>query len=275
MADIYGSHFEYGGIDSSTYGLIIANVESTRFNQVAGTITPVTLFSKRGKKNYLIDDDYSGSPLSFEVDIVTDDEHTLSQSDRRAIERWLFNRHSYRKLYLNRTENPDTVETVDGSEKRLYMNCRFINAFYLEYQCGIVGYRVTLATDCGYWWQDAVTKTFSLGHTSENASTVIHVDVDADVDDYTYPKVTVIMNSSGGDLYITNNTDSDTRMTAFTALPAGATVTIDSNYNFISGQYYDHFYRQYFPRLLTGNNTITVRGNVQSIAFEYSNRRNL
>lgn len=281
MADMYGSHFEYGGVSSKTHGIIIANVETSRFNQVAGTIAGVTIFNKSGKRNYLIDDDYSGSPLSFEVDIVTDDESVLDKAARRTIEKWLFNRHSYRKLYLLPGDPEcdddfdDGSEEIDGETKRLYMNCRFVNPFYLEYNGGIVGYRVTLESDCGYWWQDAITKTFNLNHTASANATTITVDVDTDIDDYTYPRVTVVMNSSGGDFSIANTTDDEARLTSFTDVTAGATVIVDSEFNFVNDQYYLKFYQQNFPRLLDGGNQIVVRGNVRSISFKYNNRRNL
>ena len=277
MADIYGSHFEYGGVSSRTHGIIIANVESQRFSQMAGTIAGVTIFSKSSKKNYLIDDDYSGSPLSFEVDIITDDERTMNLSERRPIEKWLFNRHSFRKLYLDEEDDCDneTSEVVDGEKKRLYMNCRFVNPIYLEYQGGIVGYRATLETDIGMWWQDAITKTYSIEHTSADESTTISLAVDTDLSDYTYPKMTVVMNSTGGDFTVINNTDSDSRLTKFTNVGAGATVTMNGEFNYVSSQYYELFYKQNFPRLLDGNNQITVIGNVKSITFVYNNRRHL
>lgn len=281
MADIYGSHFTYGGTLSSTYGIMIASVESERFTQVAGTIAGVTIFNKSGKRNYLIDDDYSGSPLSFDVDIVTDDGRTLSNSECRAIEKWLFNRHRYRKLYVDHldecglTTEDYSVETIDGEEKRLYLNCRFINASYLEYEGGIVGYRATLEADNGYWNQDAITKTINVNSTSASASSSFTIDVDTDIDDYTYPRVTIEMNSAGGEITLVNQTDNSARFTSFVDIAGGATVIIDSEYNYISDQYYLKFSKQNFPRLLDGANNFTVIGAVKSITFTYSNRRNL
>ncbi len=280
MADMYGSHFEYGGVSSKTHGMIIANVETTRFTQVAGTIAGVTIFNKSGKRNYLIDDDYSGSPLSFEVDIVTDDEGTLDKADRRVIEKWLFNRHRYRKLYLlHDSECDDDVdedtEVIAGETKRLYLNCRFVNPSYLEYNGGIVGYRVTLEADCGYWYQDAITKTVNIGSTASASSSSFTIDVDTDIDDYTYPRVTVKMSSAGGEFTLVNQTDDSTRFTSFVDIAGGATVVMDSEYNYINDQYYLKFSKQNFPRLLDGSNTFTIIGAVESITFTYSNRRNL
>lgn len=280
MADMYGTYFEYGGVSSTPHGLVIANVESTRFTQVAGTIAGVTIFNKSGKRNYLIDDDYSGSPLSFEVDIVNKDGDTLSKTRRREIEKWLFNRHNYRKLYLLVDDecDPDRdvgTEVINGETKRLYMNCRFLNPSYLEYNGGIVGYRVTLETDCGYWWQDAVTYTRNLNHSNSNVVTDFTIKVDTDIDDYTYPRIRIVMGSSGGDVTFINHTDDSSRLTKFTDLAAGATLIIDSEYNYINDQYYLKFYKQFFPRLLDGDNSLSVQGNVQSISITFSNRRNL
>lgn len=282
MADIYGSHFTYGGVSSADRGLIFANVETDRFTQMAGTIAGVTIFNKSGKRNYLIDDDYSGSPLSFDIDIVTDDERTLTLEERRTIEKWMFNRHGYKKLYIyHNDECGDPVvddeysETIEGSVKRLYMNCRFVNPTYLEYQGGIVGYRATLEADSGYWWQDAITKVYTLNNANASSSTQITVDVDTDIDDYTYPRISVVMNTGGGDFSITNNTDDGARLTSFTDIAANATVIIDSEFNYVSGQYYLKFQDQNFPRLLDGSNTITVRGAVKSVTFTFNNRRNL
>ena len=70
MADIYGSHFEYGGISSRQHSLIIANVDTGRMAQLGGTKEGVTIFSKSAKKRYLVDDDYTNSPISFDIEIV-------------------------------------------------------------------------------------------------------------------------------------------------------------------------------------------------------------
>ena len=107
MADIYCCHFEYGGTDSSTYGLHFVNVNTDRFINIQGQLSGVNIMNKRNKRNYLIDDDYSGFPVSYDIDIVTDDERVLMQSECRAIENWLFNRRYNMKLYINPDDDPD------------------------------------------------------------------------------------------------------------------------------------------------------------------------
>ena len=101
MADIYGSHFEYGGVSSRLYGLIIVNADTSRMTQLSGQKESVTIFSKIANKRYLIDDDYSSSPITLDIEIRTDSDRCLEPVERRQIEKWLFNKRSYRKLYMD------------------------------------------------------------------------------------------------------------------------------------------------------------------------------
>lgn len=277
MADIYGSHFEYAGVTSRRYGLIIANVETERLTSVSGAISGVTVFNKNTKRRYLIDDDHNDFPVSFEVDIVTDNERGLEFNERREVEKWLFNKHSYRKLYLDVTDDTrgETYEIIDGLQKQLYMNCRFVNPTRLEYNGGIVGYRVTLEADSGLWWQDAITKKFQVNNTSASSTSIITVTVDTDLDDFVYPKVKITMGGSGGDVIITNNSDDPTRVTRFVDVSPYASIILNGELNYVSGQYYEKFYKQNFPRLVDGENNIIVAGNVSTIEFEFNNRRML
>lgn len=277
MADIYGSHFEYAGVPSRRYGLIIANVQTERATQVAGSVNGITVFSRNIKKRYLIDDDYSNSPLTFEVDIVTDNDRGLELSERREVEKWLFNTHDYRKLYLDVADDTygETYEIIDGLQKQLYMNCRFVNPTRLEYNGGIVGYRVTMETDSGYWWQDAIIKQFAVNNTSAASTSIITVNVDTDLDDFIYPKVTITAGSKGGDIIIANNADDATRLTKFIGVPAYASIILKGELNYVSGQYYEKFYKQNFPRLVDGENNISIVGNVSKIEYEFNNRRML
>ena len=102
MAEIYGAHFDYSGTSSRRYGLMIANVETERLNQIAGTIQGITLFNKSSRRRYLIDDDYSDSPITIEVEIITDHQQTIDPYERRTIEKWLFNQTKYQKQYHER-----------------------------------------------------------------------------------------------------------------------------------------------------------------------------
>jgi phage-related protein len=275
MPDIYGSHFEYAGTLSRKYGLIIANVETTRYTPISGSISGVTAFNKSNKRRYLVDTDYSESTLSFDVDIITDTERCLDISERREIERWLFNKHNYQKFYIDPDDDceGETFEVIDGVQKRLYLNCRFINPEKLEYNGGVIGYRATLEADSSMWWQDAVTKQ---GHPYGEASdsvTVIDIEVDTDIDDYTYPLVVLQCGMIGGDIVLRNTSDTSDRTTILHDVPPYANIRMNGELNLINGEYYTKLYHQNFPRLVNGKNRIVVEGNATVVTYTFNNRR--
>lgn len=278
MADIYGSHFSYGGVNSREYNLMIANIDSPRNVDLSGKISGV--FVSNHSQRYLVDNDFANFPVSYDIEFVKDDDCPLSFAEQRRLEKWLFNRSKFRKLYID--EEDDTLnqfsELIDGEEKRLYMNCRFINARRIENDGSVVGYYATLEADSGLWWQDAIQKSFVLDATPSNIS----VFVDSDYDGYIYPKVWINTGNSGGDVILSNATDSVTRLTKFVGLPANRTLMVDSDVNVVAlmtgsdqptNAAYDRFYYRNFPRLLDGRNIIHIEGDVTSVIFEYSNRR--
>lgn len=271
MADIYGSHFEYGNTSSRTYDLVFANMNTSRFMSIAGKIEGITVFNKKVQARYLVDDNYANFPVSFDVEIITEDASPISIANQRLIEKWLFNKHNYRKLYIDQVDDTQGVfsEMIDGSVKRLYLNCRFMNPERIENDCNVIGYKATLEADSGLWWQDAVTQTFDIEE-SGNYPVVV---VDTDIDEFTYPKVVINIGNEGGDVIITNTTDSSTRLTKFVNLTANSIITIKGNTNYVSGQNYTKFENMNFPRLLDGNNTFSIEGDVSSISFEFNNRR--
>lgn len=275
MADIYGSHFEYGNVSSRIHNLIIATLNTDRMIKLSGDISGSTIFNKIGSKRYLIGDDMTDSPLSFDVEFITDNDSIIPQIERRTIEKWLFNRSNYKRLYFDRVDDclHEMSEYVDGAEKRLYLNCRFINPEKIENECGVVGYKATLEADSNMFWQDAVVKSFE--RDPQVANSTYDVDVDTDCDDYIYPKVTFTLGDTGGEVIIFNASDDNTRLTKFVGLSANATIIMNGDTNYISGQNYQKFSTRNFIRLLDGTNSISVVGDVASISFEFQNRRNL
>lgn len=275
VAEIYGAHFEYNGIQSRRYGLMIANIETERFNQTYGTRQGITLFNKSSLKRYLIDDDYSDSPITIDIEIVTDNQKIINPHERRTIERWLFGQTKYQKFYIDMADDftGESFEYKNGEYKRLYLNCRFVNPTKIEYNGGIVGYKTTLEADSGMWYQDRTVQTFTLNHESSSSHSTIDVVVDTDLKRFTYPKVTLTTGDVGGNVTILNHADDIERTTQFSQLAANTSVILNGETNYISGQNFEKFYKQNFPRLLDGTNHIYIAGNIKTIKFEFDNRR--
>lgn len=273
--DLAGCHFTYADVSSREYNLWFAHCDTSDYASINGTTKPVTVFSSRGNRQYLVADSYKDSAVSIDVEFLTDDDRALSPREMRDIERWLFNRKKYYKLYVDIADdcNEESYQIIDGIESRYYFNCRFTNPSKIYGNGGIVGYKARMECDSYMMWQDAITKTFSINGTAALSSKIIDLDVGTDVDEYIYPKVTITMASAGGNITIINNTDDTSRQTTFKSLTGSITFTMNGNLNYISGSNYLKFYNRNFIRLIPGVNRIAIVGAVSSITFEWENRR--
>ena len=159
MINLYGVHFEYDGVSSRKYNLIIANLNTERMTRISGEKTGNFVYNKALKSRYLINDDYTESSLSFDIEIVTCDDRAIEMRELREIENWLFTNSTFKKMYIDIEDDKygETYEIVYGIQKRLYLNCRFINAEKLEYNNGVIGFHCTIETDGIMLWQDPVT----------------------------------------------------------------------------------------------------------------------
>lgn len=272
MAEMYCANFLYNGTESSTYNLVFANIDTSRYTQLYGAFSSNYVFNRKSKSQLIVNDVYTDSPVTFDVEIVTEDGSTISSSNMRTIERWLFGTYSYKRLYIH---DPSMEETIDGVVKKLYLNCRFINPEKLEYNGGIVGFKCTLECDSNMFWQDEITKEFQGGHGTHEYT----ITVDSDIEGYIYPYVEIRMSSSGGGsgwqgiIDIKNTTDDVGRVSRFESVPADDTVKMYNDINHTT--HYAYFVKKNFIRLLNGTNTIVVTGgiDIDSITFSYQNRR--
>ena len=268
-------HFEYAGKSSRDYGLIVANVNTSVMEQSAGDISSLYIFNKRNIKRYLVGTNHYDSPLSFEIEILSECGAPIPIDRKRKIEKWLFNKNYMASFYIDRDDDPklETVELIDDEIKRLYLKCRFINPVKIEGNGGVVGWQVMMELDSLMWWQDSITKEFTFTGTSSNTVSQASLEIDTDLNDYTYPKVSFTTGSTGGDVTFINQSDDSLRLTKFTGIPAGTLVTMNGDINHISGNYYNKFVNQNFFRLIDGTNNISVIGDVASLSFEYTCRR--
>lgn len=275
MVDIYGSHFEYGGVSSRQYDLVIANLNTSRMVRMCVHGEGVTLFNKASNKFTLVGEDNSDTQLVFDIEIVTSGGRCLERSECRTIEKWLFRCNGYKKLYFDMADDTfgAMYEYIDGVRYRNYLNCRFINPEKLEGNGGIIGYKATLEADSNMFWQDAITKQYIVKNDTADGRTDIFINIDTDASGYIYPKVNIVTGNSGGDILICNHTDDSTRLTKFVDVLKNATITMKGELNYVSGQYYEKLVHRNFIRLLGGENKLSIQGDVSTIEFEYSARR--
>lgn len=267
-----GTYFEYAGRDSRDYGLMLANVETSRRVNISGKTSSVVSYSKLAKKNYYIGTSYEEAPMQFEAEVVS--ETPLDRGTQRAVEKWLFHRDGYKKLFVDFFEDFDceTYEFINGELKRTYLNCRLVNPDKLEYNGGVVGYKFTIECDSHLAWQEPVTMVYEVGST-DDVGVYIEVPVDTDSDDYTYPEVVVTTGSGCTGFQIVNETDDASRVTSFVGDIPDSMIRMTPSVGFVTDGYYDLFIKKNFVRLLDGDNTLFITGDVQSIQITWQNMR--
>ena len=282
MADIYGSHFEFSGISSRAYNLIIANITTDRFTSLSGKPKSNTMYYRKSKEKIILNDSYEDSHLEFDIEIINENNDIIEYTQRRQIEKWLFNKHNYRKLYLDKKDdyNGETYEIVNGEEKRLYINCRFVDCQKLEFNGGIIGYKAIVETDSPFLWQEPITIDFTIPEEQCDELKEFVVNVDTDLDDYIYPKLIIGGGKTGGNIEVFNSSDLNDvnhmsyKGIVFKNLPANFTLFMDGDTNFVNN-YYENFHSRSFLRLVPGENLIYVIGDISYIQFMWQNRRML
>lgn len=165
MLNLYECHFQYNDVYSRDYGLIIANIETSRFMPIVGAKKGEFLFNRKQKATELMGDNYEDTPLSIEIEIVTCNSDPLDLRTIREVERWLFQNSKFRPLFIDMDDDPygETYELINGDFKRLYLNCRFMNPEKIESRGGIIGFKCTLETDSMMMWQEPQTYAFAIG----------------------------------------------------------------------------------------------------------------
>lgn len=266
-----GCHFVYGDFNSREHGMIFAHCDTSSYVNLMGAVSSSSFFNKRNKTQYIICDNFEDSPIAFEAEIFSDNFEAFTPQRKRAIEKALFNKPDYRRLYIDIDDdiNGETYEYVDGNLKRLYFNCRFMNPIKIQDGKGLViGYKITIQCDSCMAWQDSIEKTFNI---PDNG--IISLDIDTDIGGFTYPEVTLYIGSTGGTVTVFNSTDDASRFTKFKNLSANISLIMKGDINYVSGQNYEKFENQNFIRLVDGTNMLSVNGDVSSVKIKWQNRR--
>lgn len=280
MSDFYGRHFILGSTyQSATDHLVFANLNTSRFMGLYGEVSGVNILTRADKRRILVDDDYSNFPLSIEIELLRDDGAPIPKNRQRNLESILFGTLSYRNMFIDPNDDPDGeyYEDIDRQgeiqRKRLYLRVRFVNPERIEYDCNVYGYKFTLETDSGMWWQETIGYHYYSGNYNEDTEISFTLQVNSDIYGYTYPSVAFYANHNGGDITWCNTDDSTTRLTTLVNVSASSLVHMDGRTNFVDENYYRRFQNMNFPRLKNGSNRIVVSGAIAEVDVDVINRR--
>lgn len=267
-----GCHFTLGSFDSLDAGVIFVKIDTSEYLNSMATIGTSYVFNKKNKQRYVAEDVYSSSFISMDAEIASDNFEPFDRDRRRYIERSLFNKPNFRKLYVSQSEDlhGETWEFADGEIKRTYLMARFMNPSRIEDGSGrVIGYKFSVECNSPLMWQDPS----SIEHSVSQNGGLFTVDVDTDLPGYTYPEVQIITGSTGGNITMINHTDSGSRITGFTDTSPISTIIMIGDVSYISESYYERFSNQNFVRFLQGENNFSVSGDISTVKMSWQNRR--
>ena len=271
-----GCHFEYGEFLSYKHNLVFAHLDTSADNRIQGDISYRYLIDKRNQRRYEVCPDYASSYFEADVEIVTEDSRRLAANEQKDICKALFGRRGFERLYLSMADDPwaKTYRYENSDLKRYYLRCRFLNPSVIEDDSGgVIGYKCHMSCDSLMFWEDLTTRSYAISNLTQEDICEITVTVDTDLEEYIYPAVTINVGSTGGEIQITNISDSETRVTRFISLPANDRIIMNGEHCYVDPEHYGLFAGSNFLRLLSGENRIRIAGNVRSMTLEYSARR--
>ena len=262
---ISGYYFKFDNISSKPYHLIIANIKTNSTETVID-----------GKKEYQtmmlqnrfhIMDRKIKEPLTFEMEIVSDTSNlAITDNQHRAITKWLFDRMQYHKL-----------EIMSETYEDVYFNCTLTESKKYEYGVGLIGYYCTVTCDASWAWEREKTNSYTIT-SSPYSFNFINT---SDDEDTMHPYVVITCGSTGGTISITNLEDVDddgvSNVIQFTGLSANEVITIDNLGQVTSStgnSKYDTWNHNRL-NLISGDNHITITGDVTKLAITYQNARRI
>lgn len=259
MFDLYGCYFMYGDFNSEDYDLVFGNMDTSRLMALEASKNINTVRSRKHNVHYVNRVSYVDEPISFEAEIFTKDATPIMPEDMATIERALFGRHSYTKLY----------QIFPHEDNRTYINCILTNPEKIESTAGVVGYKFVVNTDSVMAWEEQNTQEVVF----DGNDTQFTIIVKSDLNDYIYPEVEFEVGTSGGDITLYNDTDDATRFTSFSSVPASTSFTMKGAINHLTDGMYDYFTDRNFIRLVNGENNFYFTGDLDSVTFKFNNRK--
>ncbi len=254
----YSSLFQYDGISSSVYNLYLSEIDGEGESSDMGSSSMEIYNQKLYRRS--VPYFYGSTPsenLSMDISITSPD--NIDSKTSQLISKWLFSNRGYKKLLV-----------LQPDMQNVYINCIFNEPKIERIGNMIYGYTATLEADAPFAWKFPKTVTYT--YTSEvTDTTFVFNNMNDDAGDYLYPTLSIVINNAGGDITLTNSSDSN-RVFSFTDLLPNETLTVNNSLQQITSstglKRMSNFNKKFF-RLVPGVNNIRLQGNVASIGITY------
>lgn len=152
-------YFEYAGISSQPYGLIMCYVGNSNEDfDSGGKFELKTDTLPRSHETLLYGKDYSAEPLSFEVEIVSLDDY-IPLEKVTEIKNWLFGQDGWKTLRLS------------DERQNYHLKCIFQPGEDIVDGIGYRGVRCTLVNVSPFWYGEE--RTITLGNATLIANTTL------------------------------------------------------------------------------------------------------
>lgn len=151
-------YFEYAGISSQPYGLIMAYIENLNDNfDSGGKFELKTDTLPRSYETLLYGKDYSTEPLSFDVEIVNQEDY-IPLEQMTEIKNWLFGQDGWKTLRLA------------DDRQNFHLKCIFQPGEDIVDGIGYRGVRCTLINISPFWYGDEQVISLSQNQIAPNAT---------------------------------------------------------------------------------------------------------
>lgn len=171
--------FEYAGVYSGKYNLIIAYVNRNENFVSGGVYEPILNHLPDSAEALLYGLKYSENQIEFEVEIVNPD-NNIPMSQMREIKKWLFGQDGWKKLKL---KSPDYANR--------YLNCLLIPETDIRDCGGYRGIKCKVKNISSFWYGEEevleLTQSDLEGHINSSGNYRFTLNVKSDVDIEIYP----------------------------------------------------------------------------------------
>lgn len=250
----YALSFQYDGIPSETYDLVMSEIDASGTNESDGSssfdISEERIF--RRAVPYF----YGATPssnLSFEVSVTSPRE--IDAETAQLIQKWLFSSRNYKPLVV-----------IQPDMQGVYFNAILNNPKIIRVGNVIQGFRATVQCDAPYAF--TFPKTLTYNYTVPNVDAQISfLNTSDDTAEYVKPKLEITVNEFGGGIEIINTSESN-RSFKFENLLANEVLTIDNSLEIISsdsGQKRLGNFNKNFLRFIPGANMLRILGSVKTL----------